>query len=1068
MAKREIKTIFAIDGEQKYKDAIKSINKEQSLLRAEMKAATSQFDASGDSQKKLAAQADSLAKQIELQKKKVTEAQNAVEQANRIYGEADDRTKNYKIQLANAEAQLGRMQTELAKTNKELILQNDSLKKTGEALEKTGQKMKTVGEGMEKAGKGLTVGVTAPVMTAGAGLLELGNRWDDAEDTIRIGTGAVGEALGSMMDDFEAVIDKVPADMGVAANVIADINTRLGLTGKPLQELSQQYLELAHITGEDVTASITESTRAFQAWRTPAERMGEGLDMLFKVSQTTGIGVNELTKKVTDFAPALQELGFTFDESVTLIGKFEQAGVNVDASLGAMKRGLASFAKEGKSASEGMTEVTASIKSAKTESEAAKIAMEVFGSRAGPELAHQIRAGKFDIDELTKSIVNNNETINKAATDTYDYAEEWKMLTNSLAKDLKPVAGQVFDAINSATPILKDAAKWVGDLAQRFSELSPQQQETVLKMAALAAAAGPVLSITSKLTTTIGGATEGIGKFITKLAEKKAAEEAAKLATEGMSGAIGAGTSLLGPAAIAIGAVTLAVVGLNAAYQEGIRPAKEAGDAAEAFVKGLANWHDGVEQATSALQGFNMETIISNEKMAELEDGIRTAQANILEIAQKAAEESRAYTEEERKQIEELVGLIADYTAKKIEAYQQQAQVVAAMATQERDITIERANELIKAAEEARGETLAIAQARYAEQIAIAEETYGHLGELDKESYDEMVKNAQNEYEQQTSSADKTYGDTLAIIQQSYIDQNEEAKNHLAKISEINDELNSLEDRKTKFIAEKTEQRKKELKSETLNLQEQSKITMGAEAWASDERRRLLEELKQAYQGAQDSNADAWIGMAADAELYGGQIAKDTKELATGFIDNIENLPEDSKKVMADTMNGMSSEMEKKEPSLFRKASNIAGGILNSLRKAFDIRSPSHKMQEITEQLFAGADKPMQEAEKKLPEKMGKVADNVLLEAARMSETELYLANRASELSIKPMTAPKPNDMQQMSQPPLSVSAREASAESLSPVVVENMHVRNESDIHKIANELYKLQQRKKRGLGMA
>ena len=58
--------------------------------------------------------------------------------------------------------------------------------------------------------------------------------------------------------------------------------------------------------------------------------------------------------------------------------------------------------------------------------------------------------------------------------------------------------------------------------------------------------------------------------------------------------------------------------------------------------------------------------LLVQEKMSELEEGIRTAQENILKIAQTAAEESRKYTEEERQQIEELVGLIADYTAKKL------------------------------------------------------------------------------------------------------------------------------------------------------------------------------------------------------------------------------------------------------------------------------------------------------------------------------------------------------------------------------------------------------------------
>ncbi|NLU36587.1 MAG: hypothetical protein GXX01_06175, partial [Clostridiales bacterium] len=236
-----------------------------------------------------------------------------------------------------------------------------------------------------------------------------------------------------------------------------------------------------------------------------------------------------------------------------------------------------------------------------------------------------------------------------------------------------------------------------------------------------------------------------------------------------------------------------------------------------------------------------------------------------------------------------------------------------------------------------------------------------------------------------------------------YIDYNEEAKNHLQRISEINDELNRLEENKTKFIADKTEERKKELNTDTLSVQEQSRIVAAAEAWAADERKRLLEELKQAYQGAQESNADAWIGMAADAELYGGEINKETKKLATDFIDNIDHLPEDSKKVISDTMGGMKKEMEDQEPSLFRKAANIAGGILNSLRTAFDIHSPSRKMQEITEQLFAGAEKPMQEAARKLPAEMTKVADGVLAEAKRLAEAQAYMRDKlgASGLTMQ-------------------------------------------------------------------
>lgn len=167
MATRTIKTIFALDGETKYRDAIKSINKEQALLRAELRAVTSEFDASGDAQKKLSAQAESLTKQIELQKQKIAEAQNAVEQSTKIYGENSDTTKQYKIELANAEAQLGRLQSALAKTNEQLILQESRMKKAGDSLESAGKKMQNFSDKAGKVGNTLSATITAPIV-AGA------------------------------------------------------------------------------------------------------------------------------------------------------------------------------------------------------------------------------------------------------------------------------------------------------------------------------------------------------------------------------------------------------------------------------------------------------------------------------------------------------------------------------------------------------------------------------------------------------------------------------------------------------------------------------------------------------------------------------------------------------------------------------------------------------------------------------------------------------------------------------------------------------------------------------------
>lgn len=1090
MATRTIKTIFALDGETKYRDAIKSINKEQALLRAELRAVTSEFDASGDAQKKLSAQAESLTKQIELQKQKIAEAQNAVEQSTKIYGENSDTTKQYKIELANAEAQLGRLQSALAKTNEQLILQESRMKKAGDSLESAGKKMQNFSDKAGKVGNTLSATITAPIVAGATVAVKSAMDFESAFAGVRKTVDATEEQFAELEQGIRDMAKEVPASAAAIAEVseaagqlgietenilgftraMIDLGESTNLSATEAAEVLAQFANVTQMSQKDFDrlgstivalgnnfattekdivnmaqrlagagkqvgmseAEIMALATALSSVGIEAEAGGSAMSKVLinmqlaatvgtkanKVISKTGMSLRDLQMLADQDAKAFKAMANSMGYTATEFRQF----VDASASLEAFAKVTGTTAEQFKQAYEedAVGALQAFIESLATANERGEDAIEILTDMGITEVrmrdALLRSAGAGDILAESVALGNKaweeNNALTKEAAQRYETSESKMKIAKNTMQDAAITIGR------QLLPPLADLMKSVASLAERFGELEPEQQKTILTLAGVAAAMGPVIKTTSTLTGGIGKATESIGSFLKRLAEKKAAEEAAKLATEGMSGAVGAQASILGPAAIAVGALTLAVIGLNAAYQEGIRPAKEAGEAAESFVEGIAKWHEGVDQATSALQGFNMETIISNEKMSELEDGIRTAQENILKIAQTAAEESRKYTEEERQQIEELVGLIADYTAKKVEAYQQQAEVVQAMATRERDITIERAYELIKAAEEAREETLTIAQAKYAEQIALAEEMYGHLGELDKEAYDEMIANAQREYDLHVSNADKTYGDTLAIIQQSYIDQNEEAKQHLERIAEITEELNSLETRKSEWLAQKVKERKEQLKTETLSTQEQARLTAAAEAWATDERTRLLEELKDAYNSAQKNNADAWIGMAAHAELYGGRINDETKELATSFIDNIEHLPKDSKDIMADTMKGMTDEMEKKEPTLFQKASNIANGILNNLRRAFDIRSPSHKMQEIAEQLFAGMDKPMQEAAKKLPAEIDKIANDMLSRAGRLTDPQEYLRDRISASRLSSIKTFRADELSSIVQTP--------------------------------------------------
>lgn len=302
---------------------------------------------------------------------------------------------------------------------------------------------------------GIAVATGKAVVEAGKYMKDLGASFDDAADAIRIGTGATGDALDGLLDDFDAVYKSVPTTMEDASKAIADYNTRLGLTGPQLQEISKQAIQVSDMLGDDLGSVIEESSQAFQQWNIDADDMGGAMDYIFKVSQSTGMGFTDLMADMQKFGPQLQEMGYSFETASALMGQLDKAGVNTDEVLGAMKKSVATLAKEGISASDGLALYYEKIKNAGTAAEAASIASEIFGTRAGSTMAAAIRDGSLAVADLTAELQENGETIAGAADDTYDFAERLQVMKQGLEVALKPMANTVFDGLNKFIPTLQ-------------------------------------------------------------------------------------------------------------------------------------------------------------------------------------------------------------------------------------------------------------------------------------------------------------------------------------------------------------------------------------------------------------------------------------------------------------------------------------------------------------------------------------------------------------------------------------------------------------------------------------
>lgn len=416
--------------------------------------------------------------------------------------------------------------------------------KADKAFQRQAKAWDSLASNLTSTGAAFTASVTAPILGAVGAAAMAGDAVTAAMANIRIGTGATGDALDGLRNNFETVAKGVPNDLGQVSTAIADLNTRLGLTGKPLEDLSTQFLNLSRITGTDVATNIRAGTRVMGDWDVATEAASSTMDMLFKVSQTTGIAFGTLGGQLVQFGAPLRQMGFDLDTSAALLGKFEQEGVNAELVMGSMRIALSKMAKEGITDSkQALESLVTQIQATESPTERVRMAMELFGTRAGPDMAAAIAEGRFSVGDLVDTIANSQETINRAAVASESFGEKWGMVRNNLVLAIAPLGEKLLGALDSLMPYIIQAADFLGRMVDGFLNLPAPVLAAVGAIAGVAAAAGPVLlglgGIISAITTVMG-------------------------ALAPLAGALGVGVAALSSWGLAIAAAVAALAALGA------------------------------------------------------------------------------------------------------------------------------------------------------------------------------------------------------------------------------------------------------------------------------------------------------------------------------------------------------------------------------------------------------------------------------------------------------------------------------------------------------------------------
>ena len=442
----------------------------------------------------------------------------------------------------------------------------DKVEQKGEQTAKSAtSRLNKIGSGLEKVGGKLTTHVSVPLVAVGTIAAKTGMDFEAEMSRVKAISGATGDQF-KMLEEQALSLGQSTA---FSASEVAEGMENLASAGFSTNEIMEAMpglLDLAASSGEDLATSSEIAASTLRGFGLEASKTGHVADVLAKNAAATNAAVADTGEAMKYIAPNARAAGLSLEEVTAAIGELANAGIKgsqagttlrsalvrlakpSDPAATAMERiGFTAFDSSGKMKSLAtiMGELNEKTKNLTDEQKQNTIAT-IFGTEALSGMTVLMQGGKEGLTDLTEQFKNCDGAAKEMAETMQDNT---KATIEQAGGALETASIKM---LNIVAPAIKDVADGIGDLADKFSALSPETQELILKMGMVAIAAGPVIST--------------VGKGVTLFSKLTPLVTSAGIATAG------AGASA-GGAAVGFGAlstVALPLVGILAAVAGGI------------------------------------------------------------------------------------------------------------------------------------------------------------------------------------------------------------------------------------------------------------------------------------------------------------------------------------------------------------------------------------------------------------------------------------------------------------------------------------------------------------------
>lgn len=544
---------------------------------------------------------------------------------------------------------------------------DQGLQKAQKQMDDFSKKLESVGKNMEKAGEKLSKYVTAPITAMGALSAKAAIDFESAFAGVRKTVDATEEEFAALEKGIKDMSKEIPAS-ATAISEVAEAAGQLGIETENILGFTRVMIDL----GESTNMSADEAATALARLANITGMSQKDFDRLG--STIVDLGNNLATTEAEIVAMGLRlagagsQIGLTEAQILSFAGALSSVGIEAEAGGSAFSKVMIDMQLAVETNSERLKQFAevagmSAEEFRKAFQEDAAGAIIAFIQGLGTAEERGLSAIKV-LDDMGISEVRLRDALLRAAgasnvfTDALEMGtqawEENTALTKEAEQRYQTTASQLQIAKNHlqdaaitigeiVVPHLVNFAEKIKNLAEWFKNLNPETQETIVKMAGLAAAIGPLLIITGKLSQGIGSTIEVGKKLIDNWDNIK---RVGGILSSGLKSTVGL---IFSPTGAIIAGITATIAIGVALYKNWDTIKEKAGE----LKNKIGEAWDNIKTKTSETWD-NIKTAI-NEKWEDIKENTNTTLQNIRKNTSDKWEEIKKNTSEKWEQIKSNV-----------------------------------------------------------------------------------------------------------------------------------------------------------------------------------------------------------------------------------------------------------------------------------------------------------------------------------------------------------------------------------------------------------------------------